>query len=210
MFIKIYFGDKPLFLCDEISGEINNYIHHDDAVFIDEISAPAINSMIHEMHQQKIHAGVFYHSDLQRLRATIWKKFTVLKAGGGAVKDKKGNLLLIFRRGKWDLPKGKLDKGETLAQCAVREVQEETGLGQVLLGSPLTVTYHTYEENGKHCLKESHWFCMASGGDQQLVPQLEEQITDLRWVSRKTILPLIKNMYPSVRDVLAVLDYVPK
>ena len=205
MFIKIYFGDKPLFLCNEINEEINKYIHQDDAIFIDEFSAPAINSMIHEMHQQKIQAGIFYHHDLQKLESTIWKKFSVIKAGGGAVKNEDGDLLLIFRRGKWDLPKGKLDDGETLAECALREVKEETGLKHVVIGLPLTITYHVYEDKGKHCLKESHWYNMTAGRNQLLVPQLEEQITEIKWVSRKGISPLMKNTFPSVQDVLAAL-----
>jgi hypothetical protein len=120
MFIKIYFNDSPLFLCDEITDEINKYIHHDDAIFIDEFSAPAINSIIHEMLQKKIHAGIFYHNDLEKLKKAFWKKFTIIKAGGGVVYNEKKELLFIFRRGKWDLPKGKLDKGETLEECAVR------------------------------------------------------------------------------------------
>src|ERR1700759_3721616 len=98
MFIKIYFGDKPLFLCDEINERINTYIHHDDAVFMDEFSAPAINSIIHEMRQQKVHAGIFYHADLEKLKKAFWKKFSIIQAGGGLVKNEKDELLFIFRR----------------------------------------------------------------------------------------------------------------
>src|SRR5580692_2838451 len=137
MYIKIYFNDKPLFLCDELNAEINAYAHHDDAVFIDEFSTPSVNSIIHEMRLAKIHAGIFFHQDLQTLKKAFWKKFILVQAAGGLIQNEKKELLFIFRRDKWDLPKGKLDKGETLEQCAIREVAEETGLKDVRLDAPL-------------------------------------------------------------------------
>src|SRR5215831_9033385 len=143
MHIKIYFNDKPLFLCDALNAEINGYAHHDDAVFIDEFSTPAVNSMIHEMRQEKVHAGIFLHQPLEELRKAFWKKFILIKAGGGLVRNDKGEVLFMFRRNKWDLPKGKLDHGETLEACALREVQEETGLKELSLEKPLLVTWHT-------------------------------------------------------------------
>ncbi|MCW3118909.1 MAG: hydrolase, partial [Chitinophagaceae bacterium] len=136
MYIKIYFDDKPLFLCDTIDKMIGPYVHHDDAVFIDELNSHTVKSMIHEMQQAKIHAGVFLHTDLAALKKAFWKKFTVIHAGGGFIVNEKDELLMIFRRGKWDLPKGKQDNGETLEQCAVREVREETGLQNVILQWP--------------------------------------------------------------------------
>ncbi len=207
MQVKIYFDNRPLFLCDEITDEINQYIHHDDAIFIDEFSSPAINSIIHEMRSPKIHAGVLYHNNLKKLQNAFWRKFTIIQAAGGLVKNEEGELLFIFRRGKWDLPKGKLDKGETLEQCAVREVEEETGVKNIKLKKNLTVTYHTYNENGKHCLKESHWFNMSTRGEQSLVPQQEEQITQLQWVTENKIAGLLKNTYPSIIDVLIAGGY---
>ena len=207
MFVKIYFDNRPLFLSDEINAAINQYIHHDDAVFIDEFSRPAVNSIIHEMQLQKIHAGVFYHPDLEKLKKAFWKKFKVIQAAGGLVKNERGEMLFIFRREKWDLPKGKLDKNETLEQCAVREVGEETGLTGIKLKSALTVTYHTYHENGKYCLKESHWFNMLATGEQVLVPQQEEQITRLQWVTPDEITGLISNTFASVLDVLVAAGY---
>ncbi len=108
----------------------------------------------------------------------------------------------MFRRNKWDLPKGKLDPGETLEQCAVREVGEETGLAPVKLEAPLLVTWHTYDENGKHILKETHWYRMSAGADQPITPQQEEQITELRWVAPEGMGVLLKNTFPSIVDVL--------
>jgi 8-oxo-dGTP pyrophosphatase MutT (NUDIX family) len=205
MFIKIYFADKPLFLCDSIDKTIEPFIHHDDAVFIDTLDTHTIKSMIHEMQLEKIHAGVFYHPDLQALKKEFFRKFTLVKAGGGLVMNNNNDVLLIYRRGKWDLPKGKLDKGETIEDCAMREVMEETGLQNVVLESALLVTYHTYHEGTKFILKESHWYAMKVNGEQKLVPQTEEDIVEIKWVKPGDLKNYYKNAFPSVIDVLEKL-----
>src|ERR1051326_1914183 len=132
MYVKIYFNDKPLFLCNSIDDAIKPYIHHDDAIFIDELDPHTVKTMIHEMQQTHVHAGVFYHRDLNELKNAVLKKFSVIRAAGGLVKNDFNKVLMILRKGKWDLPKGKLDPGETLEHCAVREVKEETGLTTVV------------------------------------------------------------------------------
>ncbi|MBS1669161.1 MAG: NUDIX domain-containing protein [Bacteroidetes bacterium] len=203
MHIKIYFNDKPLFLCDEMNEEINSYAHHDDAVLIDEFSTPAVNSIIHEMWQQKIHAGIFLHPELEQLKKAVWKKFDIIKAGGGLVLNEKKEILFIFRRGKWDLPKGKLDQGETIEQCAIREVQEETGLKNIALKKKLLTTYHTYEDSGRHILKETYWYEMAVNSDQTLVPQTIEDIHEVKWVGENKLSEVLGNTFPSIKDVLA-------
>jgi 8-oxo-dGTP pyrophosphatase MutT (NUDIX family) len=205
MFIKIYFADKPLFLCDSIDKTIEPFIHHDDAVFIDTLDTHTIKSMIHEMQLEKIHAGVFYHPDLQALKKEFFRKFTLVKAGGGLVMNNNNDVLLIYRRGKWDLPKGKLDKGESIEDCAVREVMEETGLKNVVLESALLVTYHTYHEGTKFILKESHWYAMKVNGEEKLVPQTEEDIVEIKWVKPVDLKNYYKNAFPSVIDVLEKL-----
>lgn len=202
MYIKVYFDDKPLFLCDKIDEVIEPFIHHDDAIFIDELNSHTIKTIIHEMQQSQVHAGVFFHSDLDALKQAFFKKFTLVTAAGGLVQNEKKEYLLIFRRGKWDLPKGKLDKGEKLEDCAIREVEEETGLKEVKLIKPLCVTYHTYHEGARFILKDSHWYIMKVKGSQQLVPQTEEDIHEIRWVKKEGLSEYIKISYPSVADVL--------
>jgi len=202
MVIKIYFNDKPLFLCDSIDGSIEPFMHHDDAVFIDEFSTHAIKSMIHEMQQPKVHAGIMRHDNLQELKKALWKKFTIIQAAGGLVLDHDRNILMIFRRGKWDLPKGKLDAGETLEQCAVREVEEETGLKNITLDKFLLTTYHTYHESGKFMLKESHWYQMTVDSNQSLTPQVAEDIHKIEWVDGKNIHTYLENSFPSIVDVV--------
>lgn len=202
MYIKIYFDDRPLFLCDEMTDEIRAYAHHDDAILIDEFSHPSVNSIVHEMRREKVHAGIFIHKDLDVLKKAFWKKFMIVRAGGGLVQNEKGEYLFIFRRQKWDLPKGKLDPGETLEECAVREVGEETGLHSVRLTAPLVVTWHTYDENGRHILKETHWYRMTAAAGQTITPQLEEQITALKWADAKAAEACLLNTYPSIVDVV--------
>jgi 8-oxo-dGTP pyrophosphatase MutT (NUDIX family) len=202
MYLKIYFNDKPLFLADAIDQEIEPYVHHDDAVFIDEFSTPGINSMLHEMRLEKIHAGIYYHPHLEELKKAVWKKFVVVKAAGALVLNEKKQILFIFRRGKWDLPKGKLDKGETLEQCAVRETEEETGMKNLKLERPLLTTYHTYDENGRHILKETYWYLLYGRSSEALVPQTNEDIEIAKWVSIPNLQEVLKNTYPSIRDVI--------
>ena len=202
MYIKIYFGDKPLFLCDALTPEIEAYRHHEDTVLVDEFSTPAVHTMIHEMEQEKIHAGIFIHPDLEALKQAVFKKFTLIKAAGGLVFNEQEEALFIFRHGKWDLPKGKLDEGESLETCASREVGEETALRNIRVQGLILVTRHTYHEKGRHILKETHWYRMGASGAQQLVPQTEEDITALKWATRAAWPPLMENSYPSVRDVL--------
>jgi 8-oxo-dGTP pyrophosphatase MutT (NUDIX family) len=205
MYIKIYFGDKPVFLCNEIDETIHEYMHHPDAVFIDEISGPAIKSLLHEIVKEEFHAGILWNEDLEKLKKAFFKHFTIVTAAGGLVENEKGEYLLIHRRGKWDLPKGKLDPGETIEQCAVREVEEETGLQKPELKKPITITYHTYDEFGKHILKDSHWYKMKVKGPQSIKPQTEEDIHDIKWVKKKDLSIYMQNTFPSIKDVLALV-----
>jgi 8-oxo-dGTP pyrophosphatase MutT (NUDIX family) len=207
MHIKIYFNDKPLFLTDAITTEIEPYAHHDDAVFIDEFSHGGINTMIHEMRQEKVHAGIYYYSNVAELRKAFFKKFQVIQAAGGIVLNEDGELLFIFRRGKWDLPKGKLDAGETLEACAVREVEEETGLHQIQLKKHIVTTYHTYEESGHHILKETYWYLLSASKSQALIPQTTEQITAIEWAAPGNLNKYVENTYPNIVDVLKAGGY---
>jgi len=202
MYIKIYFDDKPLFLCDNIDETIQPYIHHDDSVFIDELDSHAVKSMIHEMQQPNVHAGVYIHKNHDELKKAFLKKFTLVRAAGGFIKNEKNELLMIYRKGKWDLPKGKMDKGETPEECVVREVKEETGLKTVQLIAPLTTTYHTYHEGSRFILKETSWYRMMADSKQELIPQKEEDINEARWVNEKVLKECLKNSWHAIVDIV--------
>jgi mutator protein MutT len=132
---------------------------------------------------------------------------TLIKAAGGLVENENGEVLFIFRRGKWDLPKGKLDKGETLEECAVREVKEETGISSLELVRFLLITEHEYEERGIPILKESHWWLMKTKGSQLLIPQREEGITEIKWIASADFKIVSQNTYPLILDVLRAGGY---
>ena len=139
MYINIYFGDKPVILCDTIDKEINEILHHPDAVFVDEISPRAIKAMLHEIKKDEFHAGVIWHTDLEKLKETFFKNFIIIEASGGIVQNEKKEILFINRLGKWDLPKGKIEPGEKEEESAVREVNEETGVKDLHLKKKIGV-----------------------------------------------------------------------
>jgi len=198
---KIYFNNKPLFLVTELTKEVEEYLHHEETVFIDEFNSHTVKAMIHEMEQTKVLRGVFLHHDVEAVLNSFKKKLSLVKAAGGFVHTEDDNVLLIFRRGKWDLPKGKLDKNEDLKTCALREVKEETGLTDVKIEQPLTITYHTYHQFGEHILKESHWYLM-SAERQLLTPQTDEDIVKCEWVSVNKLGPYMDNTHASILDVV--------
>jgi 8-oxo-dGTP pyrophosphatase MutT (NUDIX family) len=129
-------------------------------------------------------------------------QFIQIEAAGGMVLNGKGELLMMFRRGKWDMPKGKLDEGETIKECALREVREETGLTHLKVGRKLQVTYHTYAIKGKNIIKPSHWYFMKYDGNEIPIPQTEEDITEVRWVNKKEAAKLIDDAYASIREIV--------
>lgn len=123
-------------------------------------------------------------------------------AAGGIVENEQGKILFQFRRGKWDLPKGKLDEGETIEECAVREVEEETGLINIQLGELIGITKHLYTEHEVEIEKETYWFAMKVSGEQKLVPQAEEDITELKWVSEHELQPYLSDTFANIIEIV--------
>ncbi len=130
-----------------------------------------------------------------------------IQAAGGLVLNEKQEILMIFRRGKWDLPKGKLDEGETLASCAVREVMEETGLTKLDLGPLLSITHHTYFDTWlkEEVIKETHWYSMQASSQEQLTPQTTEDIEVIEWVSPANLVDKLSNSYDTIVEVVRQL-----
>lgn len=125
-------------------------------------------------------------------------------AAGGLVTNKKNELLFIFRRGKWDLPKGKLDEDENIEHCAIREVEEETGLKNIVLGFLIKITYHEYFDTWlqEEVVKETWWYSMKIEAEQQLIPQYEEDIENIIWVKNDCIKEYLENTYPTIIEVI--------
>src|SRR5688572_4852080 len=125
MQLKIYFGDKPVYLCDELDAKLQERMHHPEIVYIDELSSPAINSLLHEIKREEIKGAILIDKDFDKLKKAFFKHFKLIEAAGGIVQNESKDLLFIFRRGKWDLPKGKMEKNESRETCAERETMEE-------------------------------------------------------------------------------------
>ncbi|MDI9358912.1 MAG: NUDIX domain-containing protein [Phycisphaerales bacterium] len=127
-------------------------------------------------------------------------------AGGGIVENMQGDICLIFRRGKWDLPKGKLDEGETIEHCALREVSEETGLSNLEILGLIQKTVHEYYEPRIEApvVKTTTWYRMRIKNTQVLVPQTEEDITEIKWVSVRDLDAYLANSYPTIKNLIAV------
>lgn len=130
---------------------------------------------------------------------------TIIKAGGGLVINPEGEFLMIFRRGHWDLPKGKLEAEETIERCALREVCEECGINNLKLGALLCVTEHNYIENEHQAIKQTTWFAMSGSGSP--TAQSEEDIECARWVPRVEVGALLQNTYPTIIEVFAAAGF---
>ena len=141
-------------------------------------------------------------SDAKAYMKQITRSLPLIEAAGGIVKNPEGKYLFIYRNDKWDLPKGKIEKGEKVKEAAVREVEEECGIKVNTLEEKICKTYHTYIYKGEVVLKKTHWFKMGYKGKAKLVPQLEEGITDVRWFKKEDVATIVKNTFPSIIDVL--------
>ncbi len=142
-----------------------------------------------------------FHDDLQRLWHDFSNLFTRVDAAGGVVVNPLGEILVIYRRGVLDLPKGKLEHGETLEDAAVREVAEETGLKDLKRGQLAGETWHLFKEKKKRFLKHTTWYWMEA--DQaDLVPQTEEGIEDVRWIRPETYAHSGISTFRNIRDMV--------
>ncbi|KAF2517881.1 NUDIX hydrolase [Flavobacterium foetidum] len=188
---KVFVNDKPLFLTNEISKET------DFQLFL--LESIDIEQLIIKIFQNKIQKAILYHPDESEMMKTLKAKIPVNKAGGGFVYNKKGEVLFIFRNGKWDLPKGGIEKGEDIEATAMREVEEETGVNQLRITNKLQKTYHIFKRNGKYKLKITHWFEMFSDFEGTPHGQLEEGIEKVAWLNPEQIKEALKNSYENIK-----------
>lgn len=204
-YITIYFGEKPVYLTDDVNHVLEErkiLKDKEDTVYMEGTSNFDLQSMPKEIEKPQYNLGIIFNTDLNLLRDCFFSQFQIVEAGGGLVKNEKDELLMIFRNGKWDLPKGKLDAGETIEACAVREVEEETGLQNVQAGKKTNVTYHSYVENGTRILKNTHWYEMSADSQFPFVPQEAEGITEIKWVAAEDVLEYADKSYPAIAAML--------
>ena len=149
---------------------------------------------------KKLDSVTFVVANRRATVDAIKRQFKIIKAAGGVVS--KGNkILMIYRLGKWDLPKGKLEGKEKPVAGGLREVEEECSV-RVVAREKVCHTWHTYRRRGKKILKKTHWFAMDCTDDSAMRPQQEEDITDLRWMTREEVRHALYNSYFSIRYVL--------
>ena len=196
---KIFVNDKPLYLVKNFS----DYQAHQTSLLLKYNGIEDLAFGIQALQEQAhILSLMIFSSDLETLWGEFRRGYTEIHAAGGLVKNADGKFLLIFRNGKWDLPKGKVEPGEELEKAAIREVEEECGITNLNLGLKLPSTYHTYERNNVKVLKETTWFEMSYDGSQGLVPQEEEGIEKAEWIDSSGIQEVKTNAYASINDVL--------
>ncbi len=147
---------------------------------------------------------LLFSNDPQKTFRKIKEHCQLIKAAGGLVENEEGEYLFIFRNGKWDLPKGKVEKGEKMKQAALREVEEECGIDIHQQGDKLCKTYHIYEAGSKLVLKKTNWYAMRVKGRPSLSPQTEEGITEAVWINPAQISEKRGNTFPLIIHVLEV------
>lgn len=125
-------------------------------------------------------------------------------AAGGIVINQLNEILFIYRYSKWDLPKGHLENGETMEECALREVKEETGLHNVSITRFIGKTQHEYFDNylNAEAIKETNWFEMSGDKNEALQPLTQENIEWARWVSPKGVHFYLKNSYQNIIEII--------
>ena len=149
---------------------------------------------------KKVHSIFISARQKRDLIDYIKSKFKVVEAAGGIV-EKYGTFLMIYRRKVWDIPKGKLDKGETIRKCAVREVEEETGV-KVKIDKKIDAVWHTYIDRRKYILKKTHWFAMSCVSDKKMAPQKDEGIKKVAWMTMEEVRKALHGSYRSIRYVM--------
>jgi 8-oxo-dGTP pyrophosphatase MutT (NUDIX family) len=188
---KVFVNDKPLFLTNQIFKETDFQLFLLDSV--------DIKQLIIKIFQNKIHKAYLYYPDEKAIMKKLKDKIPVNKAGGGLVYNQKGEVLFIFRNGKWDLPKGGIEKKEEIEETAIREVEEETGVTGLKITRKLQKTYHVFKRNGIYKLKITHWFEMQTNFEGTPLGQLEEGIEKVEWKNPSQIQEALENSYENIK-----------
>lgn len=191
---KVFVSDKPIILTTKVKKEklFKNYL-------LRSVSLPKI---IRELNSTDLKEIRIIHYNENKLLKKFLKKLPNVVAGGGKVFNKKGEVLFIYRNGKWDLPKGKTEKKEPIELSAIREVEEETGVKGLNIRRPLETTYHIFKRNGKYRIKITYWFEMYTDYDGPLIPEISEGITKVSWLNKREQKEALQNSYANIRSLL--------
>ncbi|MCP4443355.1 MAG: NUDIX domain-containing protein [Aureispira sp.] len=200
---KIYINETPLLLVS--SEEAKQYDPKDlkNLLVSYAHNKKNLHRYIDNLEKGANYQSIIIHSaDVEQLREDFFSRFKIRQAGGGVVFNESGKILAIYRGGYWDLPKGKTEKGETMEETAIREVQEETGVENITLDKFITHTYHTFKNRkGKRVLKWSTWYTMHTS-DTELTPQAEEDIELAVFLDKDELLTKM----PIYKNILEVLN----
>jgi 8-oxo-dGTP pyrophosphatase MutT (NUDIX family) len=148
----------------------------------------------------------FHYENYKKLKNDFKAHFSEIEAAGGLVVNELNEFLFIYRRGSWDLPKGKIDKGETKKEATMREISEETGVKNMKVIRKIMVTRHTYRGNvGRRFIKKTHWFLLSTT-KQTLIPQVTEDIEKAVWMSLQSFFNIKRPVYPNILDVIHTQD----
>jgi 8-oxo-dGTP pyrophosphatase MutT (NUDIX family) len=199
---RIYINEKVILVTQSVPKHVERYQKIDALTF--DLQT------FYQQYNGKPGSKFFFLlcKDAREYLKKIKKSIAVIEAAGGVVINAKSEYLFIYRNDKWDLPKGKLEKGEKKWEGAIREVEEECGITVGSLGDKICKTYHTYTVRGEVVLKRTHWYRMNYKGAEKLKPQKEEGITEVKWFKKGQIEPIVKNTFPSIMDVLAKMDLI--
>ena len=188
---KVFVNQSPLILTDKVTETDGS------EYFL--LNGKAISNAIDALVKKKQKSAYIYHPNLEEILKKFTKEVPLVVAAGGVVTNPKGKVLFIFRNKRWDLPKGRLDKGETIEQCALREVEEETGVKGLIIENFLKTTYHIFKQKGEYKLKEVHWFAMTTDYDGELVGEKKEGIEKVKWKGPKKIQKALEQSYANIK-----------
>jgi len=199
---KIYYNNKPLILTTDSIEYIKNNKEAKTYLAYTEASLQNFRLAIAHLDEVGTLGAVIEGKSEASLKEVLNSLYEPIDAGGGVVLNEKNEVLMIYRRGKWDLPKGKRDEGEAIDVCALREVTEETGLANLKLDEKICDTYHVYSQFGQNLLKHTTWFKMHASSTEKLVPQEEENIQEARWIAPNNLEPIVSKSFEAIRHVL--------
>ncbi len=214
--MKLFINDIPVYILSKrkinmdrayglVVREFETIIPEElvDDVLIMNASYDQVDSLLKLMTDKKfkkVHSIFISTRKKKDLTDYIKNKFKVVEAAGGIV-EKDSKLLMIYRRKVWDIPKGKRDKRETNRKCAVREVQEETGV-KVKINGKIDAVWHTYIDRKKYILKKTHWYAMSCVSDKEMAPQKAEEIKRVEWMTIEEVRKALHGSFRSIRYVM--------